>query len=195
MVRFLFIVIVTCLLFACKPTVFTPKPPGYFRLDTPASHQYRVFDRPGYPYTFEYPTYAVIEKDSLFFSEKADNPYWINIDFPSLGGMINITYKTIPSREAFYKMTEDAYGFTYFHHQKADYINSEYFTKGNIGLVLFTVGGNAASRYQFSATDSVRNFLLGGLYFNVTPNADSLKPATDFLQRDIQHMLATVRFR
>ncbi len=191
----LFYITLLLSLFSCRPTTFTPKPPGYFRLDTPQSHTYRVFDEAGFPYTFEYPTYGKIERDSIFFSERADNPYWININFPSLGGMINLTYKKIDSKATYEKLVGDSYGFTFFHHQKADYINSDYFNKGNLSFVLYTVGGNAASRYQFTATDSVKNFILGGLYFDVTPNADSLKPATDFLEKDIEHLLMTLKFR
>jgi hypothetical protein len=59
---------------------------------------------------------------------------------------------------------------------------------------LYTVGGNSASRYQFAATDSVKHFLRGALYFDVTPNADSLQPVTDFLLKDIQHMLLTLQW-
>jgi hypothetical protein len=35
----------------------------------------------------------------------------------------------------------------------------------------------------------------GALYFDTTPNADSLKPATDFLVQDIVHLLTTLRFK
>ena len=195
--QYFILFIALCLLGACKPEVFSPKPQGYFMIDTPAEHEYKVFDKPGYPYTFEYPVYAEIVKDSAFFKEKADNPYWININFPTLGGELLLTYKHIGSLDEFHKMVQDAHGFTFFHHQKADYINEETFTNPGSGIsfILRTVGGNAASRYQFTATDSVRNFMLGSLYFDVTPNADSLKPATDFIAQDILHMMQTLKFR
>ena len=32
-------------------------------------------------------------------------------------------------------------------------------------------------------------FIRGALYFDVTPNADSLKPISDFVERDIEHLL------
>ena len=181
----------------CRPTMFTPKPTGYFRIDTPSAHEYRLFDEAGYPYTFEYPVYAKVEKDSVFFSEKADNPYWLNVNFPSLGGTINLTYKHISSAEEFIKMNEDSHGLSFFHQKKADYLNEDQFYLKNqgISITLYTVGGNAASRYQFTATDSVHHFMRGALYFEVTPNADSLKPATDFLEHDIKHLLETLKFR
>ncbi|HOA39309.1 MAG TPA: hypothetical protein PKJ36_12955, partial [Flavihumibacter sp.] len=69
---------------ACNST-YTPKPRGYFQIDLP-QHAYKTFDSAGFPYTFEYPVYAKIIQDSTFFEEQPENPYWINIDVPSLGG-------------------------------------------------------------------------------------------------------------
>ena len=173
-----------------------PKPTGYFRIDTPAEHSYRLFDQPGFPYTFEYPTYATFEKDTVFLGEKADNPYWINVYFPKLNGVINITYKDITSQQTLLQMNNDAWGLSFFHHEKTDYIDTKEFSNGNgVTGVLYTLGGNTASRYQFTATDSTKHFLRGALYFDVTPNEDSLKPAYDFLEKDIEHMLMTIRWK
>ncbi|MBC7554687.1 MAG: hypothetical protein H7257_11985 [Taibaiella sp.] len=195
-VRTWILLVAVCFACSCRPTVYTPKPSGYFRLDTPAAHTYQVFDMPGYPFTFDYPTYCVIEKDTAFFREKADNPYWLNISFPSLGGMLNITYKAINSKETFDKMMSDSYYLTNYHNKKASYIdNTEFRNSSGVSGILYKVGGNAASRYQFIATDSTKHFLRGALYFNTTPNADSLLPANDFISADIERMLVSLKFR
>ena len=180
---------------SCRPEVFPPKPQGYYRLDTPATHQYRVFDEPGFPYTFEYPVYSNVVRDTVFMGEKAENPYWIDINFPSLGGVLNITYKVISEKQTLPKLIEDSWTMSFFHHEKAEYMNEKEFSVPGMNILLYTVGGNTASRYQFTATDSVKHFLRGALYFDVTPNADSLKPATDFLETDIKHMLMTLKWR
>ncbi len=128
--------------------------------------------------------------------EKADNPYWINVVMPGLNAVINITYRAISPQYPYAKLVEDAYGLSFFHHEKADYIEPQGYTNMyGVSGILYVVGGNTASRYQFTATDTVRNFVRGALYFDVTPNADSLKPATDFLEQDIQHMLLTLKWR
>ena len=49
---------------ACNSN-FVPKPRGYFKIELPEK-RYQVFNQPGYPYTFEYPLYARIIKDSTF---------------------------------------------------------------------------------------------------------------------------------
>jgi hypothetical protein len=34
----------------------------------------------------------------------------------------------------------------------------------------------------------------GALYFDSTPNADSLRPVQDFLQKDIEHLINTFKW-
>ena len=176
--------------------MFPPKPPGYFKVDTPAEHAYRLFDKPGFPYTFEYPVYAEIAPDSAFFEEKADNPYWINIFFPSLGGVINFTYKEINAKQPLDYLVRRAYALSFFHHEKSQGVDNEYYnTPAGAYITTYQLDGDAASKFQFTATDSVRHFIRGALYFDVTPNSDSLQPAYDFLQRDITHMMMTLQWR
>jgi gliding motility-associated lipoprotein GldD len=112
-----------------------------------------------------------------------------------MGGVINITYKQITPQQPLIKLVQDAESLSFLHHSKTDYINEQAFSRGNVSGVLYTVDGNVASKYQFAATDSIKNFLRGGLYFDVTPNADSLKPVTDFLEKDMEHLLFTLRWK
>lgn len=192
----LFVLFLALTAASCRPEDYIPKRRGYFRVDTPSRHSYQSFDRPGYPYTFEYPVYGKITQDSLLYDKNPDNPYWINIDFPELGGTIYLSYKTISSTQSLRKLLEDAHFMSFYHTKKADYQNdfafrNEYGVQG----FMYEWGGDAASKYQFVATDSVQHFIRGALYFNVTPNADSLKPLNDFLRTDIQHMLQTIRWK
>ena len=184
-------------LVACRPETYTPKPRGYARTEFPA-HVYTRFEEPGFPYSFEYPVYGRIIKDTLFFGQKPENPYWINIDFPSIGGVIYLSYKPIRPGQPLASLIEDSHEMSFMAHSKrADYIGDQsfYFSDRTVYGILYEVGGNAASAYQFIATDSARHFVRGALYFDVTPNADSLKPANDFLKEDIIHLLETLQWR
>jgi gliding motility-associated lipoprotein GldD len=184
------------LLFACRPKEYTPKPPGYFRIDTPATHRYQLFDRPGFPYSFEYPVYGSIEQDTISDAKKERHPFWINVTFPKLGGAINITYKEISAAEPLSKMSEDSWRLSFVHHEKADFMyTKDFYSPSGVTSQLYYVGGNTASCYQFVANDSTKHFMRGALYFDVTPNADSLKPATDFLEKDIEHLLMTLKWK
>ena len=192
--------IVFCLILlalqSCRPTTYTPKPRGYAMIEFP-KHEYQPFHDQDFPYTFEYPTYGRIVKDTLFFGQKPENPYWMNIDFPSLGGRIYISYKAIGAGQKLDKLIEDSYEMTSFHTKKADYIEDVVYSvdSTDVHAVFYNVTGNAASAYQFFATDSSRHYIRGALYFDVTPNADSLKPVNEFLRVDMEHMLKTLRWR
>jgi len=173
---------------------YNPKRRGYFKIDFPP-HQYRTFDQPGYPYTFEYPVYANVLQDSTFFEVKPENPYWINIDFPRFNARIYISYKDI-GKNSFDKLRDDAFKMTFKHTAKASSIDQAAIqTPNGIGGMMFSVGGNAATAHQFFVTDTTRHFLRGALYFDTTPNEDSLKPVNSFLQEDMMHLINPFKWK
>ena len=182
------------LFFSCSEEDYVPKPRGYYQIYLPEK-EYISFSKPDYPYSFEYPVYGNIEKDTLFFNEKTENPWWININFKDLGGKIYISYKEINSTHSLAKLLEDSYQMSHYHTKRADYINEpEFHTANNVNGIYYDVGGNAASSFQFYATDSQRHFLRGALYFDTTPNVDSLKPVNQYLRKDIEHLIQTLKW-
>ncbi len=184
------------LIASCRPAVYPPKPSGYFRIDTPAAHIYQRFDKAGFPFTFEYPVYGIVSADTVFSHEKTGNAYWININFPGLAAVVNITYKEFSNNDQYLALVNEGYKLASKHEVISSNIAEKIIHTPYAGGTLFSqVGGNAASQYQFILTDSVKRFIYGALYFDVTPNADSLKPASDFLERDIEHMFWTLRWR
>lgn len=196
---------------ACNST-YTSKKKGYYKIDFP-ERQYLLFEKEGFPYSFEYPAYARIVKDSTYFDQDQLNPYWINIDFPQFNGRIFLSYKAIGGKSTYkvkqpdgsYKdstgvnvfdyMVNDAFKLTSKNEAVASSIkDSLFYTKNGITGVFFRVGGNAATAKQFFMSDTTRNFFRGALYFDVTPNADSLRPVQDFLQKDIDHLISTFKW-
>lgn len=205
-------------------SVYTPRPKGYFKIDFPP-HRYQAFDQPGYPYTFEYPVYANVTRDTSFFEAAPENPYWIDIVFPGFNATIYISYKKIgvstdqgsvgrrpiinglapkgkflldpkASGNSFDKLREDAYKMTFKHTVKASSIDDSVMTTpSGVSGVFFHVGGNAATANQFYVTDSTRHFLRGALYFDTTPNEDSLGIVNRFLEQDMRHLINTFRWR
>ena len=93
---------------------YVSRPRAYFKIELPQK-KYQSFKDPRYPYTFEYPVYGNVIKDSLFFEEQAENPYWINIDFPDFQGRIHISYKEI-GRNKFDSLVNDAFTLSYKQH-------------------------------------------------------------------------------
>jgi gliding motility-associated lipoprotein GldD len=174
---------------------YTIKPRGFFHIDLPQK-AYQQFDKPGFPYSFEYPVYGTVVQDSLFFEHKAENPYWINIDFPQFGGRIHISYKEVGKHD-FDSLVNDAYTLSYKQHTyKASAIDPQPFTTPTgIEGVYFTLKGNTATGNQFFVTDTTTHFLRGALYFNATPNQDSIQPVNDFLKKDLWHLINTIKWK
>jgi len=197
---------------ACNST-YTSKKRGYYKITFP-ERGYTLFQEEGYPYSFEYPVYAKVVKDSTYFDNNPENPFWINIDFPQFGGKIFLSYKIIGGKvvyrikqqngtykdstgiNVFDRLVNDAFMLTNKNESIATSIrDSLVHTPNGITGVYFRVGGNAATARQFFLSDTTRHFFRGALYFDVTPNADSLRPVLDFLQADIDHLINTFRWK
>jgi gliding motility-associated lipoprotein GldD len=185
---------ITVLAFTACNSDYVPRPRGYFKIPLP-QHSYQVFDQPGYPYTFEYPVYASVVKDSTFFETKPENDFWINIDFPQFSGKIYVSYKRI-GEQSFDKLKDDSYKMTYKHTYKATSIEDSMMqTPRGVTGIFFNVGGNAATARQFFLSDSTKHFLRGALYFDATPNEDSLSVVNTFLEQDMRHLINSFRWK
>ncbi len=199
------------LVYSCNSD-YTPKPRGYFKIDFP-ERAYQAFDRTGYPYSFEYPVYANITKDSTLFEDNQDNQYWINVDFPRFSGRVYLSYKTIGGssvykvksangykdsivKNTFEGLRDEAFRMTFKHSLKASgIVDSAFVSEQGIHGVYFTVEGNAATSKQFFLTDSSKHFLRGALYFDTAPNSDSLSVVNDFIEKDMQYLINTLKWK
>lgn len=189
-----FFLAITCFLFSCNSN-YTYKKKGYFKIEFPEK-KYQVFDQPGYPYKFEYPVYARVVKDTTFFGQATENPWWINIEIPRFAGRIYISYKEV-GKNNFDSLVNDGYKMAYKQHTDVStgIDDSVMLTPNGIEGIYFSLGGNTATANQFFLTDSTRHFLRGALYFDATPNADSLGIVNDFLKKDVQHLINTLKWR
>jgi len=194
-VKIMVCVVAALALYSCRPATPVPKPKGYFKIELP-EHKYQTFDSTAFPFTFEYPVYGAITQDANL-SKAENSPYWINIEFKDMDAAIYLSYKPISAQEPLSKLIEESYKLSYAHDIRADYIKKtpEFETKNGMRAVFYSVGGDAASSYQFYITDQVKHFTRGALYFNVTPNADSLKPSAEFLRKDMEHLVETMNFK
>ena len=191
---FLCIASIGLVVFSSCNSDYTPKRRGYFQIHFPQK-EYRLFDQPGYPYSFEYPVYANVLKDSSFFGEATENPWWINIDFPQFNGRIYVSYKEI-GKNKFDKLVNDAFTLTNKHTIKAYSIDDSIInTKNGIHGVFFRVGGEVATANQFFLTDTTKHFLSGALYFDATPNEDSLAIVNHFMIEDVKHIINTFKWK
>ena len=126
---------------------------------------------------------------------KEDKNCGFSINYPKMKATIYVTYKTV--NNDINSLLRDAQKLTYEHVIKADdiieqpYINSDKKVYG----MFYQVSGNAATNAQFYATDSVKHFVTGSVYFYAKPNFDSILPAESFVKNDMQRLLETIKWK
>ena len=190
----IFLVVLIAVISGCN-SPYTFKKQGYFHIDFPEK-KYQLFNQPGYPYTFEYPVYSQVVKDTTFFDARPENEWWINIDVPRFGGRIYISYKEVGKND-FDSLVNDGFKMAYKQHTDISTgINDSLMkTPNGVEGIYFSLRGNTATANQFFLTDSTKHFLRGALYFNASPNEDSLGIVNDFLKEDLHHLINTLQWR
>ena len=189
------VVSASVVLFVSCSSSSVPKPYGYFRITVPDT-AYTPFSLSlgegrgeVFPYTFAVSQNAVVQPRT-----DVEEPYWVNIVYPSLNATVHCSYK--PVRNNLRELTEDALGFVY---RNASFANSiperEYaHPEAHVYGVLFDLEGNTASSCQFFVTDSTRHFFRASVYCNCPPNADSLAPVYNYLRTDVIKMVETFQW-
>jgi gliding motility-associated lipoprotein GldD len=168
---------------SCKEETL-PKPKAQLRLEYPAPN-YDLINT-SCPYTFEKSNYAVV---------KVNDKCWVNMDYHELNASVNMTYR--PVNQNLKELFLEAEKLTFNHTIKADGISSVPYANRDKKVYgsVFEVTGNAASPIQFHVTDSSKHFITGAVYFNVQPNYDSIKPAINYLQKDIIRMIESMEWK
>ena len=182
--------LITIVFFSCGDDPI-PKPKGLLRLDYPQAKYVKA--KADVPFSFE--TNLLATKLSTKKVSGTTESYGINIEYPSLKGTLFLTYKAIEQNEDNLRLfIRDAQKFTLEHAKKADEIPYENYENQEQQVYgrLSEVKGNVASLAQFYVTDSINHFLMGSLYFHAKPNYDSIFPAANYLQKDIQHIMESI---
>ena len=169
--------------FSCKNEVL-PKPSSYLRLYYPEA-KYANFESQC-PFTFEMNSEAVI---------KGEKNCGFTISYPKMKATIYLTYK--PVNNDINLLLKDAQKLTYEHVIKADDILEQPYlnpTQKVFGM-FYQVDGNAATNSQFYATDSIKHFVTGSVYFYAKPNFDSIMPAASYVRNDMQRLMETLKWK
>jgi len=193
--RIAILVVLTGLMAGCEQTSFIPKPLAYPRIELPEFTHYLSFES-DCPYTFEYPNYTKIVKDTFFFGESLLSNCWLNMNYPALNAKVHFSYKHIGVDISLDKVMEDSYELAYTHSKKADFID-EYEINNPQGVqgLMTNIGGDAANNIQFYMTDYKNHYLRGAVYFNSSPNQDSIQPALDLVREDMLHLFESFSWR
>ncbi len=194
MKHYIYIIFFTFLCVVSCSENYKPKPKAHLRLAYPKANY--IQSNINVPFTFETNLLATkVYSKNIAATTKS---YGINIEYPSLKGTIFLTYKAVEQNEDNLMLfIRDAQKFTLEHTKRANEIPVYPYenNKRKVYGILSEVKGNVASPVQFYVTDSVNHFLTGSLYFHAKPNYDSILPAANYLQKDIMHIMETIKWQ
>ena len=182
-IRLIVLVVILIGTLACE-TSYQPKPKALLRLQYPVP-QYT--DAPAsFSFGFEYNDWAELKG----LQKKAPDLF-----YPDMKATLYLSYISV--KDNIDSLLNDAYQLPGKHMIKAEEIPERVFIapENRVYGTLFTVVGNAASQLQFFLTDSTDHFLVGSLYFYSKPNYDSIMPASKYVERDVIHLMETLRWK
>ncbi|CAI8225120.1 MAG: Uncharacterised protein [Formosa sp. Hel1_33_131] len=173
--------------FSCDE-ILVPKPKAFLSLEYPkATYSESQLDLP-----FEIETNKLAR---LSVSRKNNKVQGIILRYPTLKASVFINYKKVDNNVE--KHISDTKKMTQKHLQVADEISERNYENPaqNLYGMFFELKGNVASQSQFYVTDSTRHFVSGALYFETKPNYDSILPAVNYIQKDLKHLMESLRWK
>lgn len=179
-----FLFLTSALFFTSCNKEAKPKPDSFLRLEYP-NPVYKNFDETC-AFSFQKNELSIVEQDKNCA---------FKINYPKLKATIYMNYK--PVNGDLNKLLKDAQKLTYDHTIKADGIIEQPFVNPDSKVygMFYEVEGNAATNVQFYATDSVKNFVVGSLYFYAKPNYDSIYPAAAYIKDDIRRIMESIQWK
>ena len=178
-----FLLTTSVFLLGCD-SVQQPKPKAQLRLQYPQPNYKQLPDT--YRFDFEYNIWVQLKR----IAKTAPDLY-----YPKMKATLYLSYIGVENNID--SLLNDAYQLPGKHMIKAQEIPERVFMapEKRVYGTLFTVVGNAASQLQFFLTDSNDHFLMGSLYFYSRPNYDSIMPAAKYVERDVMHLMETLRWK
>ncbi|MCL2246040.1 MAG: hypothetical protein FWC10_02885 [Lentimicrobiaceae bacterium] len=189
----IFTLILSIFFTACvkKQEVPIPKPKGYFRLVTPEP-LYQHWDSV-LPFTFDYSKHA-----TLLFQKKEDNVFWIDIQYPSIAAVFKMTCFQVNDNLHNFMWNEEEQVMFHVERRMTDDIQFSTINDARarvFGRLYELEGKHVATPFKFWLTDSAHYFVKGSLFFDFTPNNDSLAPIIDYLKKDALFMIESWQWR
>lgn len=189
--RFAFLLSIAGLAIACDQPTPIPRPRAYPRVIYPQK-AFQVFDKNYCAFTFQYPTYSVVQQDTGQNGVKPEDPCWFDVYYPDFECRIYCTYSKVGAGKSLDKLKADAFELVDWHNKKANYIAEERINRGpDLQGMVFSIEGPAATPFQFFITDEKQHFFRASLYFKTKINTDSLAPVYDFVKKDLRKMIET----
>jgi len=177
------VLLLILMLSSCDDNIY-PRPRGNVRLEYPEA-KYNTYHSDELRMSFQ-------KSDQALAERKSDT--WMNLYYPKMNSRIHMTYFDVDGNIV--DLIRDINKLTDEHKIKASGIIPHQYSNPDAKVygMVYEIIGNSASNIQFYATDSVSHIVSGSLYFRVRPNADSLRPAVQYIKKDIITLLETIKW-
>ncbi|MDA8904291.1 hypothetical protein N9I95_00380 [Flavobacteriaceae bacterium] len=187
------LVYILIFLFWSCDSVELPKPNAYLRLDFPSpSYKEANFEANG--------TTVELNTVSTYFTKIKNISNSLiskTIFYPLINAEIKLEYYNLNRNNKLNNRLKNLNDFTSIHLKKSlkppkiqEFINPN--TKVYASII--NIKGDVTSPYQFYATDSVNNLIIGILSLKSKTKYDSVLPALDYLRNDIYHLIESIKW-
>lgn len=130
--------------------------------------------------------------DQAIFSARKnkESEYFCDITYPELNAQLYCTWHRI-TPDKLLLMSEESRKLAYQHSVVATGITEKLYINdlARVYGILYDIKGDVASPLQMAITDSLNYFFNASLYFNATPNADSIAPVLDYIRKDVLRLM------
>ncbi len=182
-----FILISLFFIISCSKKKSHPKPTSYLRIDFPQKHYYSTQD--SCPFIFQIPDYSAWKNRHSYRKNCSKTIIFPFLKAEILCDYIELDNNLIELSEAFRKTV-------YEHSFKSSAIIEKFWANENEKVfgVAYEIKGNTACNFAFCLTDSINHFFTGQLLFQTYPNYDSLKPSINYIKKDIEVLISSLKW-
>ncbi|KAA6302335.1 MAG: hypothetical protein EZS26_001448 [Candidatus Ordinivivax streblomastigis] len=166
---------------------YSPKPSGYFRIDLTEPH-YSLHE-------FQYCKAEISSQTMIIPAQATQEGECFNIVYPNLN--VQIYCSSFPIKKTtLASWMKESVAFVHYQAKKSTAIKEQVFEnqEQKVYARVFHIQGNTASPTQFILTDSMHYFFRGALYFDHTPNQDSIAPVLEYINNDIHLFIETFQW-
>jgi gliding motility-associated lipoprotein GldD len=178
------ILVVLFVLASCADDeLLIPRPIANLRVEFP-ERQYKTLEL-DCPYQIDVASYMAST------SPDAEFPCHQDISLGQFNGTLHLSY--VPIDNNLVGLIGYSIDKVREHQVKASAIQDSmiFFPAQKVYGTFYEFYGNAATPFQFHYTDSVNHFVRGTVYFNATPNFDSIYPVLQYIKTDLIHLIGS----
>jgi len=167
-----------------------PRPYAYHRIELPDTTTATV--RLDCPFAFRVNQAARVS----YPKGRSGSACWVDVHYPAIHASVHFTYVPLSDRESLEDCIRGSQELVFKHTIRASEILEDDLMDPRRRMygLFYRLSGNAASNSQFYLTDSTRHFLRAALYFDATPQPDSMAPVVDYMLGEMERISASLRW-